>query len=135
MGPDFYAELNRHGLEEETVVNGFEGLAATHDVKLVASNNSYYTVKTKATPTTSCFVSRMPATSASPRYVGKRGREFRFGFPNDSFYLKSPEEMKALFVDVPRPSPTSLPWSTNARRTCWKGRVVARLRHSCRVCA
>ena len=29
------------------------------------------------------------------------GAEFRFGFPNDSFYLKSPEEMKALFADVP----------------------------------
>ena len=30
-----------------------------------------------------------------------RGRGYRFGFPNDKFYFKTQEEMKALFADVP----------------------------------
>src|SRR5690606_8177641 len=34
-------------------------------------------------------------------YVGKLGREYRFGFPNEEFYLKSPDEMKKLFHDLP----------------------------------
>lgn len=39
--------------------------------------------------------------SKPKKYIGKRGREYRFGLPNDEFYIKSPEEMKALFVDYP----------------------------------
>ncbi|MEC7949852.1 MAG: DNA polymerase III subunit alpha, partial [Bacteroidota bacterium] len=103
MGADFYAELNRHGLEEETVVNGvLKGLAATHDVKLVASNNSYYTRQDQSDAHDILLCVKDARNVSQPkRYVGKRGREFRFGFPNDSFYLKSPEEMKELFSDVP----------------------------------
>ena len=103
MGADFYAELNRHGLEEETVVNDvLKGLAATHDVKLVASNNSYYTRQDQSDAHDILLCVKDARNVSQPkRYVGKRGREFRFGFPNDSFYLKSPKEMKALFSDVP----------------------------------
>ena len=32
--------------------------------------------------------------------IGK-GRDFRYGLENDSYYLKSPEEMKQLFSDIP----------------------------------
>ena len=39
--------------------------------------------------------------SQPKKYVGKRGREFRFGFPNNEFYYKSPDAMKALFADLP----------------------------------
>ena len=103
MGNDFYVELNRHGLEEEAVVNQvLQGLAATHDVKLVASNNSYYTRQDQSDAHDILLCVKDARNVSQPkRYVGKRGREFRFGFPNDSFYLKSPEEMKALFADVP----------------------------------
>src|SRR5690606_21296048 len=34
-------------------------------------------------------------------YVGKLGRGFRFGFPNEEFFVKSPDEMKQLFHDLP----------------------------------
>ncbi len=103
MGDDLYVELNRHGLEEETVVNGvLQGLAATHDVKLVASNNSYYTRQDQSDAHDILLCVKDARNVSQPkRYVGKRGREFRFGFPNDSFYLKSPQEMKELFADVP----------------------------------
>ena len=51
MGNDFYVELNRHGLEEEAVVNQvLQGLAATHDVKLVASNNVLHPSRPKRRP-------------------------------------------------------------------------------------
>jgi len=103
MGEDFYAELNRHGLEEETVVNGvLQGLASTHGVKMVASNNSYYTRKDQSDAHDILLCVKDARNVSQPKkYVGKRGREFRFGFPNDSFYLKSPQEMKELFADVP----------------------------------
>ena len=77
-------------------------MAATHDVKLVASNNSYYTRQDQSDAHDILLCVKDARNVSQPkRYVGKRGREFRFGFPNDSFYLKSPEEMKALFADVP----------------------------------
>ena len=83
MGADFYAELNRHGLEEETVVNDvLKGLAATHDVKLVASNNSYYTRQDQSDAHDILLCVKDARNVSQPkRYVGKRGREFRFGFP------------------------------------------------------
>jgi DNA polymerase-3 subunit alpha len=103
MGDNFYAELNRHGLEEETVVNDFlQQMATKHGVKLVASNNSYYTRQDQSDAHDILLCVKDARNVSQPkRYVGKRGREFRFGFPNDSFYLKSPSEMKALFADVP----------------------------------
>ena len=76
--------------------------AATHDVKLVASNNSYYTRQDQSDAHDILLCVKDARNVSQPkRYVGKRGREFRFGFPNDSFYLKSPKEMKELFSDVP----------------------------------
>ncbi|MGB1481122.1 MAG: PHP domain-containing protein, partial [Flavobacteriales bacterium] len=103
MGEDFYVELNRHELEEETVVNGvLQGLASTHGVKVVASNNSYYTRQDQSDAHDILLCVKDARNVSQPKkYVGKRGREFRFGFPNDSFYLKSPQEMKELFADVP----------------------------------
>ena len=94
--------MNRHGLEEETVVNEvLQGLASTHN-KMVASNNSYYTRQDQSDAHDILLCVKDARNVSQPKkYVGKRGREFRFGFPNDSFYLKSPEEMKALFADVP----------------------------------
>ena len=103
MGDDFYVELNRHGLEEETVVNEvLQGLASTHGVKMVASNNSYYTRQDQSDAHDILLCVKDARNVSQPKkYVGKRGREFRFGFPNDSFYLKSPKEMKEQFADVP----------------------------------
>ena len=84
MGDDFYIELNRHGLEEETVVNGvLQGLASTHGVKVVASNNSYYyTRQDQAMLTTSSFASKTRATSANRRST--------WGSGGGSFGLDSP---------------------------------------------
>jgi DNA polymerase-3 subunit alpha len=103
FGEDFYVELNRHGVPEEEKVN--EVLlewARKYGVKYFASNNSYYNEKgdAKAHDILLC-VKDGELLEKPKKYVGKRGREFRFGFPNDEFYLKSPEEMKQLFADLP----------------------------------
>ncbi len=103
FGEHFYAELNRHGLEEEQVVNDFLlGLCRKHGVRYVPANNSYYTTRGEADAHDILLCVKDAANVSQPKkYLGRRGREFRFGLPNDEFYLKSPEEMKQLFADVP----------------------------------
>lgn len=103
FGGDFYAELNRHGLEEEQVVNeALLEFCETHQVKYVAANNTYYTNKEDADSHDVLLCVKDAEYKEKPkRYIGKRGREFRFGLPNDEFYLKSGEEMKQLFADLP----------------------------------
>lgn len=103
FGDDFYAELNRHGLQEEQVVNeALLEFCDTHQVKYVAANNTYYTNREDADSHDVLLCVKDAENKDKPkRYIGKRGREFRFGFPNDEFYLKSGEEMKQLFSDLP----------------------------------
>lgn len=103
FGEDFYVELNRHGVEEEEIVNKtLIKFAKKHNVKYFAANNTYYSSKedAKAHDILLC-VKDGDKVDTPKKYIGKRGREFRFGFPNDEFYIKSPDEMKALFADYP----------------------------------
>ncbi len=103
FGEDFYAEIIRHGVEEENVVNEvLLKLCEKHDVKSVATNNSYYTTQDEAEAHDILLCVRDAENVSTPKkYIGRRGREFRWGFPNDQFYVKSPEEMKQLFADLP----------------------------------
>ena len=49
FGDDFYVELNRHGLEEERVVNeALLRFAKKHNVKYFAANNTYYSERKDA---------------------------------------------------------------------------------------
>ena len=103
MGDDFYAELNRHGLEEEQVVNSvLLDFCEKHGVKYIAANNTFYTKKeeSEAQDILLC-VKDAKSVSQPKKYLGKKGREFRFGMPNDEFYYKSQNEMKELFADMP----------------------------------
>jgi len=103
FGDDFYAELTRHGLDEEKHVNKILlQLCKKHNVKYIASNNTYYTNQSQAEAHDILLcVKDAESVNKPKRYLGKRGREFRYGFPNDEFYIKSPEEMKKLFSDLP----------------------------------
>lgn len=103
FGDDFYAEINRHGIPEEDHVNEILlGFCEKHNVKYIASNNSYYTRKEQAEAHDILLcVKDAESVNKPKKYIGKRGREFRYGFPNDEFYIKSPEEMKKLFADIP----------------------------------
>lgn len=107
FGDDFYVELNRHGVPEEEKVNEvLLRFAHKYQVKYFAANNTYYNEKedAKAHDILLCVKDgeKIQGPDAKPkRYVGRLGREYRFGFPNDEFYLKSPDEMKKLFHDLP----------------------------------
>lgn len=103
FGEDLYVEINRHGIPEEDHVNGvLLDFAAKHNIKLIAANNTYYTRKDQAEAHDVLLcVKDAESVNKAKKYIGKRGREFRYGFPNDEFYMKSPEEMKKLFSDIP----------------------------------
>jgi DNA polymerase-3 subunit alpha len=103
FGEDFYVELNRHGIPEEEKVNEvLMEFARKHGVKYFAANNTYYNDKTDAKSHDILLCVKDGELVEKPKkYIGKRGREFRYGFPNDEFYIKSSEEMKKLFSDLP----------------------------------
>ncbi len=104
FGDDFYIELNRHGIDEENDINKvLLEFAEQHQVKYVACNNSYYVNKDDAESHDILLCIRDAKPVSQPKkYIGSRGREFRFGFPNEEFYIKSGDEMKQLFADLPK---------------------------------
>jgi DNA polymerase-3 subunit alpha len=60
-----------------------------YGVKYFASNNSYYTGKGDAEAQDALVCVKEGEFISKPkRYIGKRGREFRYGFPNNEYYLK-----------------------------------------------
>lgn len=103
FGDDFYVELNRHGIPEEEKVNEvLLQFSEKYGVKYFAANNTYYNAKSDAKAHDILLCVKDGELVEKPKkYIGKRGREYRYGFPNDEFYLKSPEEMKKLFADLP----------------------------------
>ena len=57
FGEDFYIELVRHGLEEEQIVNEvLLRFAKKYQVKVVATNNTYYLSQRMQTPMIFYFV-------------------------------------------------------------------------------
>ena len=99
FGPDFYLEMMRHGQEDEDRVNQvLLQFAKEHQVKLVASNNTYYGNQTDAEAHDILLCVKDGEKRNTP--IGK-GRGYRYGLPNQEYYFKSSEEMKTLFNDVP----------------------------------
>ncbi|TXK71642.1 DNA polymerase III subunit alpha [Mesonia sp. HuA40] len=99
FGEDFYIEVMRHGQEDENRVNDILiPMAKRHDVKLVATNNTYYEKKEDANAHDILLCVKDGEKQSTP--IG-RGRGYRYGLPNQEYYFKSVEEMKALFKDIP----------------------------------
>ena len=99
FGDDLYIELMRHGQEDENRVNPvLVDFSRKHDIKLVASNNTYYGKKDDANAHDILLCVKDGEKQATP--IG-RGRGYRFGMPNQEYYFKSGEEMKKLFKDLP----------------------------------
>ncbi|WP_010231705.1 DNA polymerase III subunit alpha [Gillisia marina] len=99
FGEDLYIELMRHDLEEENRVNDvLVKLAKKHQVKTVATNNTYYCAKEDANAHDILLCVKDGEKQATP--IG-RGRGYRYGLPNNEFYFKSDAEMKSLFKDLP----------------------------------
>ena len=99
FGEDFYIEVMRHNQEDENRVNeGLISLARKHDVKIVATNNTFYINKENANAHDILLCVRDGEKQTTP--IG-RGRGYRYGLPNQEYYFKSGEEMKQLFNNLP----------------------------------
>ena len=99
FGSDFYLEIMRHNQEDENRVNKtIIEFAQKHDVKLIASNNTYYVNKEDANAHDILLCVKDGEKQATP--IG-RGRGYRYGLPNQEYYYKSGDEMKQLFADLP----------------------------------
>ena len=89
----------RHGLEEEERVNSvLLKFATKYGIDVIATNSTFYLEKEDAKAHDALLCIDNNESISTP--IG-RGREKRFGFPNDEFYFKTQDEMKALFADVP----------------------------------
>jgi len=99
FGDDLYIELMQHGQEDENRTNPvLINFAKKHEVKLIASNNTYYAEKEDANAHDILLCVKDGEKQATP--IG-RGRGYRFGLPNQEYYFKSSDEMKALFERTP----------------------------------
>ena len=93
FGDDYYLELQDQGLEEEIGVNeGLRRLSAELGIKMVATNDVHYINQedAKAHDVLLCI--------GTKNFLSETDR---MSFPNDQFYLKSEEEMRRIFSEVP----------------------------------
>ena len=93
FGEDFYLELQDHYLPEQRVVNAaLIDMAESLSIPLVATNDVHYTAKedAEAQDVLLCIQTRA--------FVDD---EDRMKFGSEEFYLKSADEMAALFPHVP----------------------------------
>ncbi len=93
FGDRFYMEIMRHGMPEEDVINdGLISIARELNYPLVATNDSHYLTKSDA-----------PAHDVLLCIgTGKTVQDTaRMKFFSDEFYVKSNDEMRRLFADVP----------------------------------
>ena len=99
FGEDYYIELQRHGLQDQDKVN--EVLirwAKEYGVKMICTNDAHYIDREDSDAHDILLALQTNAELSDPN---------RFRFTDDlgrlshEFYLKSPEEMLALFEDVP----------------------------------
>jgi DNA polymerase-3 subunit alpha len=96
---DLYIELMRHNQQDETIVNEtLLEFSKKHDVKIIATNNTYYLEKKDANAHDILLCVKEGEKQATP--IGK-GRGYRYGLPNQEYYFKSSDEMKTLFADLP----------------------------------
>ncbi|PHQ29935.1 DNA polymerase III subunit alpha [Leeuwenhoekiella nanhaiensis] len=99
FGDDLYIEVMRHGQEDEDRVNlTLVEFSKKHNVKLVATNNTFYISKEDAAAHDILLCVKDGEKVATPK---GRGRGYRFGLDNEEYYFKSADEMKALFTDLP----------------------------------
>ena len=100
FGEDFYLEMQNHMLEEQFEVNKYlRTYAKKYGIKLVATNDVHYLERSDAESQDVLMCVQMSADYDDPK---------RLRFPNDEFYLKSYDEMAALFPNDPEALETTL---------------------------
>jgi DNA polymerase-3 subunit alpha len=93
FGPDYYIEIQNHGIAEEIeVLPQLVSLAREMNIKLVATNDIHYLERSDANAHDILLC------------IGtgkKKSDENRLRFATDQFYFKTPEEMQELFSSYP----------------------------------
>ncbi|MBV8363702.1 MAG: DNA polymerase III subunit alpha, partial [Candidatus Eremiobacteraeota bacterium] len=93
FGNRFYLEIMRHGMPEETLINeGIVRISRELNLPLVATNDSHYLERTDA-PAHDVLLCIGTGKTISDTN--------RMKFYSDEFYVKSPEEMREVFSDLP----------------------------------
>ncbi len=96
---DFYLEIMRHNQQDETIVNEtLLKFSKNHNVKVVATNNTFYLDKKDANAHDILLCVKDGEKQTTP--IGK-GRGYRYGLPNEEYYFKSTNDMKKIFADIP----------------------------------
>ena len=96
---DFYLEVNRHNQDDEDTVNNvLVEFSKKHEVKLVATNNTFYLDNSSADAHDILLCVKEGEKLSTPK---GRGRGFRFGLPNNEYYFKTQDQMKEIFADIP----------------------------------
>ena len=89
FGDDYYIELQDHGLEKQKMSNpGMIELAKELGIKMVITNDSHYLKKEDADWHDTLLCIQTNALKES---------NDRFRFPNDEFYVKTPEQLRDSF--------------------------------------
>lgn len=90
---NFYLEIQNQGLDEEFKINPLlVKMSEETEIPLVATNDVHYINKEDAEVHDILLCIQTGKTIED---------DDRLKFPNDEFYLKSPEEMKNIFRDIP----------------------------------
>jgi DNA polymerase III subunit alpha len=93
FGDRFYVEVMRHGMpEQESINEGLVRVARELNVPIVATNDSHYLAQ-KDAPAHDVLLCIGTGKTVSD--------ENRMRFYSDQFYLKSPQEMRELWSDLP----------------------------------
>ncbi|HXF72591.1 MAG TPA: DNA polymerase III subunit alpha [Actinomycetota bacterium] len=94
FGPDrFFVEVQDHGLpDQRRVLPKQVALARRLGLPLAATNDSHYTVREDAKPHDVLLCIQQQKVQSDPQ---------RLRFDSEEFYLKSAEEMRALFAELP----------------------------------
>ena len=93
FGADFYLELQDHGLSEQKRINpSIVKLSRECGIKLVATNDVHYLRREDASLQQVLMCIQMNRTVEDPG---------RAGFSTDEFFMKSSQEMRAIFPDEP----------------------------------
>lgn len=90
---NFYLELQNHGIDDQQIVNA--GLVRLHnetDIPLVVTNDCHYIKRSDERIHEILLCIQTKSTLDEPN---------AFRFPTNEFYLKSEDEMRALFPDYP----------------------------------
>lgn len=93
FGEDFYLEIMRHGINDQLFIDEqILRLGRECGIKVIATNDTHYTLQENASAQEIAMCVAMGKTLND---------EGRLKHSVKEFYVKSPEEMKMLFLDVP----------------------------------